>query len=116
MAWEELLRLHDERAGDPSQQDGREKAAGGSLIQLVRRAVGQPETPLLPEAPEDETGAGPAAFGDGYVRRSPVQPYQTAADYKRRRVRRIIAAVLVVCFVVLLALALMRAGLFRLRT
>ena len=116
MAWEELLRLHDGREGDPSEQEGREKAVGGSLLQMVRRAVGEPELPSLPEAPTDDAYAGPAACQDGYVRRSPVQTYQTAADYKRRQARKIITVVLVICLAVLLALALTRAGLFRLRT
>lgn len=116
MAWEELLRLHDGREGDPSQQEGREKAAGGSLLQMVRRAVGEPELPSLPEAPGDDGFAEMPACQDGYLRRSPVQTYQTAADYKKRQTRKIITVVVIVCLAVLLALALTRAGLFRLRT
>ena len=116
MAWEELLRLHDGREADPSQKAGREQTAGGGLLQMVRRAVGEPEQPLLPEAPEEEGDAGLAACRDGYVRRSPVQVYRTAADFKKRRVRKIITAVVVLIFAVLLAIALTRAGLFRLRT
>lgn len=41
----------------------------------------------------------PRAAGDGYVRRSPVQPVFQAVDYRRRQVLRAVGAVLLVVLV-----------------
>ncbi len=50
---------------------------------------------------------------DGYVRRSPVQPYAEAADYRKRRIRSAVTTAAVICLAVLLIVALVRARVLR---
>lgn len=64
-----------------------------------------------PEA-EFRTEQEPVVCADGYVRRSPVQPYRRG-DMRGRR-RRIVLWVLAVILIVLLAAALWRGGLLSL--
>lgn len=64
-----------------------------------------------PEA-EFRTEQEPVVCADGYVRRSPVQPYRRG-DMRGRR-RRIVLWVLAVTLIVLLAAAIWRGGLLRL--
>jgi hypothetical protein len=115
MAWEELLKLHE------TQEDGLPLTGIGetrenvSLIRKVGVLYGQTVTEHAPLEEDDDTYHEPVHCADGYVRRSPVQPYLTAEDFNRRRVRKIVTVVVGVCFVALLVLALVRAGLFRLR-
>ena len=116
MAWEELLLLHDEKPEDQLLlSDGKAKEKG-SLIRQVRALVGQTGGENAAAAEPDEPEA-PRPCPDGYVRRSPVQPYRTAEDYFRRRTRKAVLAVIVLVLAVLLVLALMKTGLlqFRLR-
>ena len=114
MAWKELLQQH-QLAEDgqtlPEQGASREQ---GSLIRQVCEQFGKT---VAETAAEDDDMQGPVRCADGYVRRSPVQPYGTAEDFLRRRIRRIVMIVLGVIFAALLILALMRSGLlvFRLR-
>lgn len=113
MAWEELLRLHDTREDDAQLSEGGEARDARSLIRRVSELAGQPDG-AESAAPEDG-GASPVYCADGYLRRSPVQPYHTAEGYESRRTRRIVLAALGVCLAALLAYALIRAGIFRFR-
>ncbi len=112
MAWEELLKLHDARGETllPTEDDG--NGDKGSLIGRVRALAGQ--TGGAEAAPDGEEAA-PVFCADGYLRRSPVQAYRTAEGYERRRIRKLVLALLGVCAVAALGYALMRAGLLRFR-
>lgn len=118
MAWEELLKLHDERGEallSPEDDGNRDE---GSLIGRVRALAGQTGgAEALPGGaaapPDGETV--PAFCADGYLRRSPVQAYRTAEGYERRRIRKLVLTILGLCAVAALTYALMRAGLLRLR-
>ena len=111
MPWEELLKKHDRRENDlPVVSEDRRNT--GSLIQQAAMSIGQ----AVPAAGTEEPGERePVRCGDGYFRRSPVQEYKTAADYKKRKIRRIIGGFLLLILVVLLALALVRAGLLTMK-
>ncbi len=112
MAWEELLKLHDARGEAllPSENDG--NGDKGSLIGRVCALTGQTGGT---EVPPDGEGAAPVFCADGYLRRSPVQAYRTAEGYERRRIRKLVLALLGVCAVAALGYALMRVGLLRFR-
>ena len=115
MAWKELLLLHDTQPEEqPRLGDGETKDRTG-LIRQVCEQFGQTVDgdPATAEIAAQE----PVHCADGYVRRSPVQPYGTAEDFTRRRTRRIVMIALAAVFAVLLIYALMRSGLlvFRLR-
>ena len=114
MAWKELLQLHDTKPEEQVQFGDSGEKDRGSLIRQVCEQFGKT---VAENAAEDDDMQGPVRCADGYVRRSPVQPYGTAEDFLRRRIRRIVMIVLGVIFAVLLILALMRSGLlvFRLR-
>ena len=117
MAWEELLRLHDDRKEDASLPlPGGEARDKGSLIGQARQLVGMGSGEPDASAGPDEAQAQ-VICRDGYVRRSPVQPYRTAEDFARRRARKIVTAVVILIVAVLLIYALMKSGLlvFRLR-
>ena len=89
--------------------------SGAGLIRQVCEQFGQ--TVDGDPATAETAAQEPVRCADGYVRRSPVQPYGTAEDYTRRRTRRIVMIALAAVFAVLLIYALMRSGLlvFRLR-
>ena len=55
----------------------------------------------------------PVVLPDGYVRRTPVQPYRTLAGYRRQRMRRRLAVLALVIFLAALAAAIWRSGLLR---
>lgn len=115
MAWKELLLLHDTQPEEqPLLGDGETKDRDG-LIRQVCEQFGQ--TVAGDPATAETAAQEPVRCADGYVRRSPVQPYGTAEDFMRRRTRRIVIIALVAVFAVLLVYALMRSGLlvFRLR-
>ncbi len=115
MAWEELLRLHDKPKEDLALPTDGEARDQGSLIRRARQLVGLTGEADTPEEPE---AAQPSVIcRDGYVRRSPVQVYRTAEDFKRRRIRKLLTALFIVIIAALLLYALMKAGLlvFRLR-
>lgn len=112
MAWEELLRLHDTREDDARLSEDGEARDARSLIRRVSEQAGQPNGT---ESATEDGGEGVVLCADGYVRRSPVQPYRTAEGYERRRIRRIVLTVLGLCLAALLIYALMRARIFRFR-
>ena len=107
MALEELLRQKQAENGEET-GTGTDRSAGG----LIRRICG--ETP-----PKEEEGlSGPESnvlLPDGYLRLTPVQPYRTPADYRRRRVRRAVLAILLLCLAAALAVTLWRSGLVSIR-
>ncbi len=109
MPWEELLRA---RSGRETQTPtpGEERRRSGSLIDQVAVSIGQT---VDPPPPEDPTGTEPLLLPDGYLRRSPAQPYRTAADFRQRRVRKALGALALVCLVALLVFALLRSGLVK---
>jgi len=114
MAWKELLLLHDTEPEKQNMLGDGEPGDRGSLIRQVCEQFGQTVTE---QKAEDAEPQAPVRCADGYVRRSPVQPYGTAEDFMRRRIRRIVTIVIIAGFAVLLVYALMRSGLlvFRLR-
>jgi hypothetical protein len=116
MALEELLRLREQETDGARHMDESGAAVGkGSLIrkaaELAQSSAEEPgeEPDGIPETDV------PMQYEDGYVRRSPVQPYYTAEDYEKKRIRKILTYAVVACIVVLLAVALMRSGMLRLR-
>ena len=111
MPWEELLKLHDsgENQTVPEREDLSEP---GSLIRQVAGLTGQ--TGAAGAGTEGKE-TGPVYCADGYLRLSPVQAYRTAADFRRRRVRRLVGLVLVLALAALLVLALLKIGLFKLK-
>ncbi len=113
MPWEELLKLHEtgEDKLDPVKED---RFDTGSLIRQVAALTGHAGPGPAVGMPRLEAGE-PVYCADGYLRRSPVQPYFTAADFRRRRVRKIITAVLLLCLAALLVVVLLRSGLFKLK-
>ena len=115
MAWKELLQLHDAQERSGPLPNGGESRDKGSLIRQVGEIFGQ--TGGETNAADGGAELPPPVYQDGYVRRSPVQPYQTAADYRRRRVRKAVTALVILIMAVLLVFALMRSGflVFRLR-
>jgi hypothetical protein len=117
MAWEELLRRQDARE-ETARDAGTETAPDGAgLLRQVRALFGQSAAEEPPAAEETAQEQEPPGCADGYVRRAPVQPYQTAPDFTRRRVRKIVTAVVVLVLAAVLVLTLVRVGMlqFRLR-
>ena len=111
MPWEELLKLHD--SGESQAAPAREDVSQpDSLIRQAAALVGQPAPA---EAGTEKKETGPVYCGDGYIRRSPVQEYRTAADFRRRRIRRLLGLLLVLVLAALLVLALLKTGLFKLK-
>ena len=115
MAWEELLRQHDKKKDSQTSPTGRDARDKGSLLSQVRELVGQTDAADAELPAEDESLPEQVICPDGYVRLSPVQPYTTAGDYMRRRIRKAVMIVIGVIFVGLLLYALMRSGLLIVR-
>lgn len=113
MAWEELLRLHDTREDSVQLPGDGEARDTGSLIRRVSELAGQPNS--AENTTREDGSASPVYCADGYLRRSPVQPYRTAEGYENRRMRRIISVALGICLAALLTYALVRVGLFKFR-
>ncbi len=111
MAWDEILNLQEgprEEKPSPAKTEVRDQV---SLIRQAAEMVGRSgETDILSREPEDEESF---CCPDGYVRRSPVQTYLTAPDYQTRRIRKAVLIVVGIGLAVLLALALVRAGMLR---
>ncbi|MBR3556327.1 MAG: hypothetical protein IKN89_10480 [Oscillospiraceae bacterium] len=110
MALEELLRQRDK--GEEQAAARAELRDKGSLI----RQAGELFSLREEDAPAsgDEGGEPETVIcADGYVRRSPVQPYAEAADYRKRRIRSAVTAAAVICLAVLLIVALVRARVLR---
>ena len=115
MSLEELLRQQEDgRESAPLPQDGKPRG-GDSLLREAEAMAGK--AAALPPAERDESEREPVRLPDGYVRRSPVQVYQTAEDYGRRRARRagLIALGVVVAALVLAALVKSGFVVFRFR-
>ena len=66
-----------------------------------------PDDPPVQPRPEGQA----AVCADGYVRRSPVQPYRVPPEYKKARRRKALLGVLVVLALLLLAAGVWRSGL-----
>ena len=87
------------------------RRAGQALEQAAAARPAQPgaadglEPAELPEQPP--------VCADGYVRRTPVQPYRTPVGYCRRQRRRLAMLLVTAALVVLLAAAVFRSGLLR---
>ena len=95
----------------------RARPPGGGAGQALDRDQGgrgvPPEPPRrTPPEAEFRTEQEPVVCADGYVRRSPVQPYRRGDTRGRRR--RIVVWVLAAVLIVLLAAALWRGGLLSL--
>jgi len=116
MALEELLR---ERGAAAEGQGASAEAEAREQDSLIRQAAamigmtGEEETAPPPDGGNAWEGEEPETCGDGYVRRSPVQPYLVAPDYHARRLRKGVLIVVGICLAALLALALVRAGMLR---
>ncbi len=114
MSLEELLKQQENgREIAPPPRDGKPRG-GDSLLRQAEEMAGQA---AAPPAERDEADREPLRLPDGYVRRSPVQVYQTAEDYGRRRARRagLIALGVVVAALVLAALVKSGFVVFRFR-
>ena len=110
MAWEELLK--QQTGGEPrrTEPDGTKPAERETLIFEICGSMVETDREAAPKTDAEET---PAPLSDGYVRRTPVQKYKTAPDLKRRRVGKVIQAVIVLVLLGLLVLALFKSGLIR---
>lgn len=111
MALEELLRQQDQTPADRASEVRTETKGRETLIRRVDRMMGM--TVEGASLPEDTGGEEPPRCGDGYIRRSPVQPYRVAEDYHMRLVRKAVLIVVGAFLAVLLVIALIRAGLLR---
>ena len=109
MALEELLRQRDK--GEEQAAARAELRDKGSLIRQAGELFSLREEDA--PAPGDGGDAETVICADGYVRRSPVQPYAEAADYRKRRIRSAVTAAAVICLAVLLIVALVRARVLR---
>ena len=93
-----------------------EQTLDGAARSAAARLTGadeaqRPAGDLAPDdAPEQK---GPVVCADGYVRRSPVQRYRRPKN--RRWLRRAVGVALLAVLAVLLAMALWRSGLIRMR-
>ena len=113
MAWEDLLRSHSRREDGFSPASGADQRSEGSLIRQIAAMVGMTAAAEEAEEPAPAEPEEPEIYADGYVRRSPMQPYQTAADYRIRMIRKAVGIVLGLCLAALLAVALVRARVLR---
>lgn len=111
MAWKELLQQQEQGVRNPAEPNSGSQRDRGSLIRQVCGENGLTEAANTAEEPVSDRE--PVILPDGYERRSPVQEYHTSPDYMRRRVRKVIIAVLLVIGTALVVLALIRGGLFR---
>lgn len=91
-------------AGGPPKRDGTPVSLVEWAGRFCRRSPGKGGEPA-PRA---------ARCADGYVRRSPVQPYRVPLEYRRRRRRLAVLVVLILLALVLIVLGVWRNGLLRL--
>ncbi|MBQ6235835.1 MAG: hypothetical protein IJK54_07935 [Clostridia bacterium] len=110
MAWEELLKQQTGTEPRKTEQDGGMPPERETLIREICGEMGSAERKDTPENNPEET---PAPLSDGYVRRTPVQTYKTAPDYTKRRIGRVVQALIVLTVLGLLVLALFKSGLIR---
>ena len=111
--WEELLRRHGGQKDQPDRPEDGGARSAGSLIQQVRELGVQAGAGAQPSAADDDAPQEAVVLPDGYVRRSPVQRYRTPEDYSRRLIRKAVLAVIGLCFLALLVMALLKSGLLR---
>ncbi len=108
MALEELLRQQDHGEKQAASQAGTRDR--GSLIRQACEMFSLPEEGFpVPDSDGDQPES--VVCGDGYVRRSPVQPYLVAEDYQKRRIRKAVTVAAVAFLAILLIVALVRANL-----
>ena len=112
MAWEELMIQQTGRDPRKTEQDG---GTSSDRETLIRQICGDMGGTTAEPAPKDDAEEMPAPLPDGYVRRTPVQEYKTAPDFHRRRIGKVVQAVIVLIFLGLLILALFKSGLLRWR-
>ena len=111
MALKELL-PQNAREEARSESDGGASRGGDGLIAQVCGEIGS----TAGDAAEAHFAAeGRVFLPDGYLRRSPVQAYRTPPDYAKKRVVKAVLIAAGLCLIVLLGLALLKSGLFRLR-
>ena len=85
--------------------------AGQAMVNMDQKLRLDPANAGQPADHRPKKPASPRMqVQDGYVRRSPVQPVQTAPDYYRNIVKRIVLGVLLGCLLLAGAWALMRSG------
>ena len=113
MAWKELLQQQEGNENRQAEKDG---GASRERNGLIGRICGEAEAePAEPAAPAEQAAEETRQIlSDGYERRTPVQTYQTAPDFMRKRIRKAVLAVVALGLIVLLILALMKSGLVRL--
>jgi hypothetical protein len=113
--WQDILK-QDRRAEEaPSLPTGAETSGRSSLMQQIRELVGQTGAPVPTEAEDAIRTEERTCCPDGYVRRSPVQPYVTPPDYRRRMIRKCILFAVLAAFAVLLVIALLKSKLLSFR-
>ena len=112
MAWEELLEQQQTNSAVQPQPEPDAAWSRGSLLKQVCALLG-PAAAADAARKNLDAPAERAVCADGYVRRSPVQPYRVAEDYHKRRVRKAVTVAVGICTAVLLVIALVRAGLVR---
>ena len=110
MAWEELLKQQTGTEPRKTEPEGGASPERETLIQQICGDMGGTVCEAAPESNPEET---PAPLSDGYVRRTPVQPYKTAPDFRKRRIGKIVQAAIVLVLLGLLVLALFKSGLIR---
>lgn len=110
MPWEELLKQQTGREPGRTEQNGAAPQERETLIRQICDNMGGADRQTAPKTDAEEA---PAPLSDGYVRRTPVQKYATAPDYKRRRIGRAVQAAIVLILFALLVLALFKSDLIR---
>ena len=110
MPWEELLKQQTGREPGRTEQNGAAPQERETLIRQICDNMGGTDGKTAPKSDAEEA---PVPLSDGYVRRTPVQKYKTAPDYKRRRIGRAVQAVIVLILFALLVLALFKSDLIR---
>ena len=111
MAWEELLK-QKEGGPRPSESEGAASRGRDGLIAHICGDTVQAESGAPSRSLADETNM---LLPDGYMRRTPVQEYRISQEFKRKRIRRAVLAVVVLGLVVLLVLAILKSGLIKLK-
>lgn len=111
MAWKELLQQQEGMEPRTADTEGSApRGSEGMISQICGDAapVSGADAKAEPDAAEEQT-----ILPDGYVRRTPVQVYTTAPDFRRRRIRKAIIAVIAVFLLALLLVALLKSGLIQ---
>ena len=112
MEWNKLLQRHPENESR-TEQDAAASRDGESLIRQVCGQIGM--TGSEDASAERVAAEERVCLPDGYMRRSPIQRYRTPRDFAKKRFLRAALVLLALCLAALLALALLKSGLFRLK-